>query len=48
MVSLRRARALAALEAVSEMGSEEEQRETFEYLAHAIDENRISDRKRFS
>ena len=33
----RRARALAAIEAVAEMGSEEEQRETFEFLAHAID-----------
>ncbi len=44
----RRARTLGAIEAVAEMGSEEEQRETFEYLAQAIDEDRLSDRKLFS
>jgi hypothetical protein len=44
----RRARGFAALDAVAEMGSEEEQRQTFEYLAKAIDEDRLSDRKLFS
>ena len=44
----RRTRALGAIGAVSEMGSEEEQRETFEYLAQAIDEDRMSNRKLFS
>ncbi|MDE2106570.1 MAG: hypothetical protein KGL39_55660 [Patescibacteria group bacterium] len=43
----RRARA-AAIETISDMGTEDEQRETFEYLARAIDEDRLSDRKLFS
>ena len=44
----RRGRALAALAAVSDMGTEIEQRETFNYLARAIDEDRMSDRKLFT
>ena len=38
----RRQRAVAAIELLSEMGTEDEQRETFEYLAHAIDQDRLS------
>ena len=46
--SERRARALAAIEAVNEMGTEEEQQDTFDFLSRAIDEDRLSDRKLFS
>ena len=43
----RRKRALAGIDALAEMGTEQEQHETFEYLARVIDEDRLSDRKRF-
>ena len=43
----RRRRALAGIDALAEIGTEEEQRDTFEYLAKVIDEDRLSDRKRF-
>ena len=43
-----RARSLALLESVRDIGDEEEQRDTFTYLREAVDEDRLSDRKRFS
>jgi hypothetical protein len=43
----RRKRALAGIDALAEIGTQEEQRETFEYLARVIDEDRLSDRRRF-
>lgn len=39
--------ALRMLDSLLEMGDEQEQRETFEALRRGIDENRLSDRKRF-
>lgn len=45
--SERRARALAEIDSLGEIGSEEEQRETFGFLARTIDEDRTSDRKLF-
>jgi hypothetical protein len=39
--------AIRALEEVAAMGSEEEQRETLEFLMTALDEDRLSDRRRF-
>jgi hypothetical protein len=46
-VRQRNALALAALDAVREIGDEVEQRETLEYLIRVIDEDRLSDRPRF-
>ena len=43
-----RARSLALLESVRDIGDEDEQRETFTYLREAVDQDRLSDRKRFS
>ena len=43
----RNARALAALEAIEQIGDDAEQRETFEYLMRVVDEDRLSDRPRF-
>lgn len=43
----RAALALQALDSLEGMGDEEEQRETFAYLARAVDEDRLSDRPRF-
>jgi hypothetical protein len=42
-----RKRALAAIDSLSLMGTETEQRDTFDYLSRAIDEDRLSDRKLF-
>ena len=39
--------ALRGLDALNNMGDEEEQRATFEALAKALDEDRLSYRKRF-
>jgi len=39
--------ALAALDAIEEIGDDAEQRETLEYLMHVVDEDRLSDRPRF-
>jgi hypothetical protein len=39
--------AISALDALDDMGSEEEQRETLEALIEAIDSKPLSDRKRF-
>jgi hypothetical protein len=43
----RNARALAALDAVFEIGDEAEQRETLDYLQRVVDEDRMSNRPRF-
>ena len=43
----KRERSLALLRSVADIGDEEEQRETFATLQTAIDEDRLSDRKRF-
>jgi hypothetical protein len=43
----RNARALAALDAIEQIGDDAEQRETLEYLMRAVDEDRLSDRPRF-
>jgi hypothetical protein len=43
----RNALALAALEAIQEIGDDAEQRETFGYLMRVVDEDRLSDRPRF-
>jgi hypothetical protein len=43
----RNALALAALEAVEEIGDDVEQRETLDYLIRVVDEDRLSDRLRF-
>lgn len=40
-------RRMARLAAVKDIGDEEEQRETWEYLKRALDEDRLSDRKLF-
>jgi hypothetical protein len=39
--------ALAALDAIEEIGDDVEQRETLDYLLRVIDEDRLSDRPRF-
>ena len=39
--------AIAALEALEEIGDEVEQRETLDYLRRAVDEDRLSNRPRF-
>jgi hypothetical protein len=44
----RNTHALAALDAIERIGDEDEQRETLDYLARVIDEDRLSDRSRFS
>jgi hypothetical protein len=36
-----------SLKALDEIGDEQEQRETLEFLIKAIDEDRLSDRRRF-
>lgn len=43
----RNALALAALDAVEEIGDSDEQRETLDYLVRVVDEDRLSDRPRF-
>ena len=43
----RNALALAALDAIKEIGDEAEQNETLEYLMRAVDEDRLSARPRF-
>jgi len=43
----RNAVALAALDAIEEIGDDAEQRETLDYLMRVIDEDRLSDRPRF-
>jgi hypothetical protein len=43
----RAAQARQALELLKNMGEEDEQRETLEYLSRAVDEDRLSDRARF-
>jgi hypothetical protein len=40
-------RALAALDALDEIGGDSEQRETLDYLMRVVDEDRMSDRLRF-
>ena len=44
----RRERSIALLRSVGDIGDEAEQRETYEYLKQAVDEDRLSDRKRFT
>ena len=39
--------ALAALDAVEQIGDDAEQRETLEYLMRVVDDDRLSDRPRF-
>ena len=39
--------ALAALDALDEIGDDAEQRETLDYLIRVVDEDRMSDRLRF-
>jgi hypothetical protein len=39
--------AMAALEALEEIGDEVEQRETLDYLRQVVDEDRLSSRPRF-
>jgi len=39
--------ALAALEAIEEIGDDAEQRETLDYLIRVVDEDRLSERLRF-
>jgi hypothetical protein len=43
----RNARALAALDAIEQIGDDAEQRETLDYLMRVVDEDRLSDRPRF-
>ena len=43
----RNALALAALDAIEEIGDDAEQRETLAYLMRVVDEDRLSDRPRF-
>ena len=43
----RREQALALLRSVGDLGDEAEQRETFDYLRQAVDEDRLSERERF-
>ena len=44
----KRERSLTLIDSLTEIGDAEEQKETFEYLKAAIDEDRLSYRKRFS
>ncbi|MEP6757054.1 MAG: hypothetical protein ABJA67_16225 [Chthonomonadales bacterium] len=44
---VQRARSLALLASVDDLGDEDEQRETFEYLKAKIDGDRLSERNRF-
>jgi hypothetical protein len=46
-VRVRNARALAALDAIEQIGDDAEQRETLDYLMRVVDEDRLSDRPRF-
>ena len=46
-IDQRAALALQALDSLEDLGDEEEQRETFAYLARAVNEDRLSDRPRF-
>lgn len=46
-IAQRTALALQALESLEDMGGEDEQRETFAYLARVVNEDRLSDRPRF-
>ncbi len=46
-IDQRAALVLQALDSLEDMGDEEEQRETFAYLARAVNEGRLSDRPRF-
>jgi len=39
---------IAAIQSLDEIGSEEEQKDTFTFLKRAIDEDRLSDRKLFA
>jgi hypothetical protein len=39
--------ALAALDAIEQIGSDAERRETLDYLMRVVDEDRLSDRPRF-
>jgi hypothetical protein len=43
----RNAFALAALDAIEQIGDQSQQRETLEYLMLVVDEDRLSDRRRF-
>jgi hypothetical protein len=43
----RNALALAALDAIQQIGDEAEQRKTLDYLMGVVDEDRLSDRLRF-
>ena len=43
----RNALALAALDAIEQIGDDAEQRETLDYLMRVVDEDRLSDRPRF-
>jgi hypothetical protein len=43
----RNEQAIRALDALDDMGDEDEQRETLEFLIKAIDEDRLSNRRRF-
>jgi hypothetical protein len=43
----RNEQAIRALDALDDMGDEDEQRETLEFLIKAIDEDRLSKRRRF-
>jgi hypothetical protein len=43
----RNAKALEALDAIEEIGDDEEQRDTLGYLMRVVDEDRLSDRPRF-
>jgi hypothetical protein len=43
----RNAKALEALDAIEEIGDDEEQRDTLGYLMRVVDEDRLSDRSRF-
>jgi hypothetical protein len=46
-IDQRAALALQALDSLEDMGDEEEQKETFAYLAQAVNEDRLSERRRF-
>jgi hypothetical protein len=46
-IRIRNAEAIRALDSLDEIGDEDEQRATFDALAVAIDEEPLSDRKRF-
>ena len=43
----RNSRALAAPDAIEQIGDDAEQRETLDYLMRVVDEDRLSDRPRF-